>query len=133
MTARGPLHKSNLYRSAACNVSQRSTWFRDLPSGTAFGVTDSNGAGCNLVAPPSGTTLYALDNSLQLQVGLVSSLFYVNPNPCTGKTPGQAEAQTPQAAASGPAQSRRTMHSQPQLIKITHESIKITHERIPPR
>jgi hypothetical protein len=77
---------------AACIASQRPLWFRDLPSGTAFGMTDNNGSGCNPVPAPANTHLYSLDNSLQLQVGLASSLFYRNPNPCIGKTPVQTEA-----------------------------------------
>jgi len=106
----------------SCSASQRSAWFRDLPNGTAFGMTDSNGAGCNLIGPPSGTNLYALDNSLQLQVGLVSSLYYGHPNPCTGITPGQGPA--PQSASSGASQSRRSAHSQSRRVAVDAQLIK---------
>jgi hypothetical protein len=82
---------------AACTTAQRANWLRDLASGSAFGVTDANGTGCNIVATPTGTTLYSLDNSLQLEVGLESALYRANTNPCVGKTPGQNEA--PQSAS----------------------------------
>jgi hypothetical protein len=111
---------------AACNASQRSAWFRDLPTGTAFGTTDGNGAGCNVVATPGGTNLYALDNSLQLQVGLISALYYANPNPCAGVA--AAEKLAPQSAPSALAQSRRSVRSQRQQVAVDAQLIKaLTH------
>lgn len=80
-----------------CNNTQDMTWFRNLPSGTAFGAMSSNGGGCSLVTPqPGSPPLHDLDYSLQLADGLESSLFYANPNPC------QALAMQLRAAAAAP-------------------------------
>jgi hypothetical protein len=106
-----------------CTAAQKAAWFRDLSSGTPFGMTDNAGAGCNVVPAPAGTTLYSLDNSLQLQVGLVSSLYRGNTNPCVGKTPDQTEA--PQAASQqGAGQSRRMMGTQAQRVGVDDKLAK---------
>lgn len=107
----------------SCTVAQRANWFRDLPSGTPFGMMDGTpaGSGCNVVAAPSGTTLRSMDNSLQLQVGLISSLYRGNPNPCTGKTPGQTEAPQAPGQPLGPVGPRRVMAGEKQRVVVSKE------------
>jgi hypothetical protein len=120
----------------ACSVAQRANWFRDLPSGTAFGVTNGTpvGTGCDVIATPAGTQLYSLDNSLQLQVGLVSSLYRGNTNPCIGKTPGQTEA--PQAPPPSGQQMRRLVSTDRQRVPVSAELTKalaVHDEHLPAR
>lgn len=112
----------------SCTVAQRANWFRDLPSGTPFGMMNGSpaGSGCDVVTAPAGTALRSLDNSLQLQVGLISALYRGYGNPCVGKTPGQTEAPQAPTQSVGPAgaQMRRAMIGTKTRVTVSKSLIK---------
>jgi hypothetical protein len=76
------------------------TWFRNLPSGVAFGTVDSS---CNFTPPQAGDV--ALDFSLQTAVAFAVVADGRYTNPCKS-APASAPAPTPAAAsASAPTAS----------------------------
>jgi hypothetical protein len=118
----------------ACSNTQDMTWFRNLSSGTAFGVTNNSGGGCTLVSPqPASPPLHDMDYSLQLADGLESALFYGNPNPC------QAMAmELRMAAAPGGDTTRvrrlvaerlRRMPLDPEIVRRLNRADQLLHRR----
>jgi hypothetical protein len=86
-TSFGAYKSVGLVPNAACTPAQKQQWFRNLPGSEPFGRT--TGANfCELSSPPLGTPpMYALDYSLQLQLGLALSVGDDTPNPCLSSIP----------------------------------------------
>lgn len=112
----------------ACSNAEDMTWFRNISSGTPFGVMTSNGGGCALAAPqPATPPLHSLDYSLQLADGLESSLYYRNPNPCMEMAlelrSAAARSAGGRAGASGVAELRATAR-QVRRVPFTPEAVR---------